>query len=124
LISATLDRVCQDNRQPVKLNPSVAKVGGLQSQDAKGAAVINLLQALGNAGSGVLRLSCRVKKMALNSPKLFELFGTPVFQFSMLYFYFLTNSLPRTTARLTAGGDNASLLLKTDCDTPNSFVAQ
>jgi len=44
--------------------PIVAKVGGLQSQGAKGAAVVNLLQALGNAGSGVLRLSRRVKKMA------------------------------------------------------------
>jgi hypothetical protein len=37
--------------------PNVAKVGGLQSQGAKGAAVVDLLQALGNAGSGVLRLS-------------------------------------------------------------------
>jgi len=42
----------------------VAKVGGLQSQDAKGAAVVDLLQVLGNAGSGVLRLSCKVKRMA------------------------------------------------------------
>jgi hypothetical protein len=39
------------------LYPNVAKVRGLQSQDAKGAVVVNLLQALGNAGSGVLRLS-------------------------------------------------------------------
>jgi hypothetical protein len=46
------------------LYPSVAKVGGLQSQGAKGAAVVNLLQALGNAGSCVLRLSRRVRKMA------------------------------------------------------------
>jgi hypothetical protein len=45
-------------------NPIVAKVGGLQSQGAKGAAVVDLLQALGNAGSGVLRLSRRGKKMA------------------------------------------------------------
>jgi len=37
--------------------PNVAKVGGLQNQGAKGAAVVDLLQALGNAGSGVLRLS-------------------------------------------------------------------
>ena len=37
--------------------PIVAKAGGLQSQGAKGAAVVNLLQALGNTGSGVLRLS-------------------------------------------------------------------
>jgi len=37
-------------------DPSVAKVGGLQSQGAKGAAEAILLQALGNAGSGVLRL--------------------------------------------------------------------
>jgi hypothetical protein len=32
------------------------KAGGLQSQGTKGAAVANLLQALGNTGSGVLRL--------------------------------------------------------------------
>jgi hypothetical protein len=44
--------------------PSVTKVGGLQSQGDKGAAVVDLLQALGNAGSGVLRLSLRVKKIA------------------------------------------------------------
>jgi len=50
-------------RKPLVI-PNVAKAGGLQSQGAKGAAVANLLQALGNAGSGVLRLSCRVKKMA------------------------------------------------------------
>jgi hypothetical protein len=46
------------------INPSVAIAGGLQSQGAKGAAAVNLLQALGNAGSGVLRLSRRGKKMA------------------------------------------------------------
>jgi hypothetical protein len=39
------------------INPNVAKVGGLQSQGAKGAAVVNLLQALGNAEFEVLRLS-------------------------------------------------------------------
>ena len=39
------------------LNPIVAKVGGLQRQDSKGEAVVNLLRTLGNAGSGVLRLS-------------------------------------------------------------------
>jgi hypothetical protein len=50
------------------LNPNVAKAGGLQSQGAKGAAVVDLLQALGNVGSGVLRLSRRVKKMAYNRP--------------------------------------------------------
>jgi hypothetical protein len=44
--------------------PNVAKAGGLQSQGAKGTAVVLLLQALGNAGSGVLRLSRRGKKMA------------------------------------------------------------
>jgi expansin (peptidoglycan-binding protein) len=48
--------------------PIVATAGGLQSQGAKGAAVVWLLQALGNAGSGVLRLSRRVKKMAYNRP--------------------------------------------------------
>jgi hypothetical protein len=47
------------------MNPNVAKVGGLQSQGAKGAAVVDLLQALGNAGSGVLRLSRRGKKDGL-----------------------------------------------------------
>ncbi len=46
------------------INPNVAKVGGLQSQGAKGAAVVDLLQTLGNAGSCVLRLSRRGKKMA------------------------------------------------------------
>ena len=40
-----------------KLNPIVAKVGGLQSQGAKGEAVVNLLPTLGNAGAGALRLS-------------------------------------------------------------------
>jgi hypothetical protein len=44
----------------------VAKVGGLQSQGAKGEAVVNLLRTLGNAGSGVLRLSRRVNNMASN----------------------------------------------------------
>ncbi len=38
------------------INPHVAKAGGHQSQGAKGAAVVHRLQALGNAGSGVLRL--------------------------------------------------------------------
>ncbi len=45
-------------------NPNVEKAGGFQSQGAKGAAVVYLLQALGNAGSGVLRLSQRVNTMA------------------------------------------------------------
>jgi hypothetical protein len=49
---------------PNTIYPNVAKVGGLQSQGAKGAAVVNLLQSLGNAGSCVLRLSRRGKKMA------------------------------------------------------------
>jgi len=43
---------------------NVAKVGGLQSQGAKGEAVVNLLRTLCNAGSGVLRLSRRVNNMA------------------------------------------------------------
>ena len=42
---------------PASLYPIVAKAGGLQSQGAKGEAVVNLLRTLGNAGSGVLRLS-------------------------------------------------------------------
>jgi len=37
-------------------NPIVAKAGGLQSQGDKGEAVVILLRALVNAGSGVLRL--------------------------------------------------------------------
>jgi len=53
--------ILEENR---KLYPIVAKAGGLQSQGAEGAAVVNLLQVLGNAGSGVLRLSLRGKKMA------------------------------------------------------------
>jgi len=48
----------------VYLHPNVAKVGGLQSQGAKGEAVVHLLRTLGNAGSGVLRLSRRVNNMA------------------------------------------------------------
>jgi hypothetical protein len=48
------------------LNPIVAEVGGLQSQGAKGEAVVDLLRALGNAGSGALRLSRRVNNMASN----------------------------------------------------------
>jgi hypothetical protein len=57
------------------VTPDVAKVGGLQSQGAKGEAVVNLLRTIGNAGSGVLRLSRRVTNMAsnrlhpLNSPE-------------------------------------------------------
>ncbi|MBW2247234.1 MAG: hypothetical protein JRF62_08520 [Deltaproteobacteria bacterium] len=50
------------------LYPNVAKVRGLQSQGAKGEAVVNLLRTLGNAGSGVLRLSRRVNNMASNRP--------------------------------------------------------
>jgi hypothetical protein len=40
----------------LRIYPNVAKAGELQSQDAEGTAVVHLLQALGNAGSGVLRL--------------------------------------------------------------------
>jgi hypothetical protein len=44
--------------------PNVAKVGGLQSQDAKDEAVPTPgLRALGNVGSGVLRPSRRVKRI-------------------------------------------------------------
>jgi len=50
------------------LNLNVAKVGGLQSQGAKGEAVVNLLRTLGNAGSGVLGLSRRANNMASNRP--------------------------------------------------------
>ena len=48
------------------LHPKVAKVGGLQSQGTKGKAVVDLLRTLGNAGSGVFRLSQRVHNMAQN----------------------------------------------------------
>jgi len=50
-----------------RANPIVAKVGGLQSQGAKGEAVVSLLRIppwRDNAGSGVLRLSRRVNNMA------------------------------------------------------------
>ena len=50
--------------------PNVAKAGGFQSPGAKGAAVVNLLQTLGNAGSGALRLSRRVKKWLKIGPIL------------------------------------------------------
>jgi hypothetical protein len=50
--------------------PNVAKAGGFQSPGAKGAAVVNLRQALGNAGSGALRLSRRVKKWLKIAPIL------------------------------------------------------
>jgi hypothetical protein len=52
-----IDLLCSEGIKKFKVDPNVAKAGGLQSQGAKGAAVVNLLQALGNAGSGVLRLS-------------------------------------------------------------------
>ena len=48
----------------IQENPNVAKVGGLQSRGVEGEAVVHLLRALDNEGSGVLRLSRRVKKMA------------------------------------------------------------
>ena len=53
---------------PKKVDSNSAKAGGLQSQSVKGAAVVYLLQAHSNAGSGVLRLSRRVNKMASNRP--------------------------------------------------------
>ena len=49
---------------------TVAKAGGLQRQGAKGAAVVKLLQALGNAGYGVLRL-LRLESLLL-SPLLVD----------------------------------------------------
>ena len=52
----------------IQVYPNVAKAGGFQSQGAEGAAVVNLRQALGNAGSGALRLSRRVNKMPYNRP--------------------------------------------------------
>ena len=63
LAAAHPDPETPDGTPIAFLNPNVAKAGGLQSQGAKGDAVVDLLRALGNAGSGVLRLSRRVKKM-------------------------------------------------------------
>jgi len=51
-------------KNPDPIDPNVAKVGGLQSQGAKGEAIVNLLRTLCNSGSGVLRLSRRVNNMA------------------------------------------------------------
>jgi hypothetical protein len=50
------------------LYPNIARVGELQRQGAKGEAVVNLLQPLGNAGSGVLQLSLRVNNRANSTP--------------------------------------------------------
>jgi hypothetical protein len=53
-------------------NPIVANAGGLQSQDTEGVAVVDLLQARGNAGCEVLRLSSQAyktgEKMAKTGP--------------------------------------------------------
>jgi hypothetical protein len=50
----------------LRIYPKVAKVGELQSRGVKGEAVIVILRTLDNKGSGVLRLSRRVKNMAKN----------------------------------------------------------
>jgi hypothetical protein len=66
-----MNRTMAATRNKIKNNynyPIDAKVGGLQSQGAKGEAVVNLLQTLGNAGSGVLRLSRRVNNMTKSDP--------------------------------------------------------
>ena len=52
------------DHEQTKRYPNVAKDRGLQSQGAKGEAVVNLLRTLVNAGSGVLRLSRRGNNMA------------------------------------------------------------
>ena len=57
------------------LYPKVAKAGGLQSQGAKGEAVVNLLRTLGNAVSGVLRLSRWVNNMAKTTPSFEFIIG-------------------------------------------------
>jgi len=44
--------------------PTLQKSEGFRAKASKGAAVVDLLQALGNAGYEVVRLSRRVKKMA------------------------------------------------------------
>jgi hypothetical protein len=75
------------------MNHNVAKVGGLQSQGAKSKAVVNLnlLRTLGNAGSGVLRLSRRVNNMAsnrphpLNSPRVRNQKGKHFYDFCMKF---------------------------------------
>jgi hypothetical protein len=46
------------------MNPSVAKVGGLQSQGVKGEVVVTLPRSLYNAGSEDLRLLQRVNNKA------------------------------------------------------------
>jgi hypothetical protein len=66
-----MNRTMAATRNKIKNNynyPIDAKVGRLQSQGAKGEAVVNLLQTLGNAGSGVLRLSRRVNNMTKSDP--------------------------------------------------------
>jgi hypothetical protein len=50
--------------------PNVAKAEGLQSQGAKGAAAVGLLQTLGSAGSGGLWLSRGVKRWRKIDPIL------------------------------------------------------
>ncbi|MCP4294632.1 MAG: hypothetical protein GY786_03405 [Proteobacteria bacterium] len=50
------------------MNPKVAKVGGLKSQGVKGEIVVGYLDPFDNTGSEVLRLSCRVNKMAKSTP--------------------------------------------------------
>jgi len=52
--------------QKFSVYPIVSKVGGLESQGARGEAVVNLLRTLGNEGSGILRLSRRVNNMTSN----------------------------------------------------------
>ncbi|BBO78528.1 hypothetical protein DSCW_59450 [Desulfosarcina widdelii] len=47
-----------------KVDPNVAKVGGLQRQGAEGEAVMILPRALGNAVSEALRLSRKGRKDA------------------------------------------------------------
>jgi len=50
--------------KPAGLTPTLQKSESFRAKASKGAAVVDLLQALGNAGYEVLRLSRRVKKMA------------------------------------------------------------
>jgi hypothetical protein len=54
----------------IRVYPNVAKAGGLQSQGAKGAAVVVYCKTLGNAGYEVLRLSRRVKRWPIIDPIL------------------------------------------------------
>ena len=68
IIVIAIARIKPNQQTLIKL--IVAKDGGLQSQGAKADAEVNLLQSLGNEGSGALRLSRRANNMATIDPIL------------------------------------------------------